>query len=76
MVLGLGSSEADLAQCFAEAARHPLVKGFAVGRTIFAEPARKWMAGDVTDAEAVSEMAGNFSRLCAVWDKARAAAKG
>jgi 5-dehydro-2-deoxygluconokinase len=76
VVLGLGSGEAELSDSFAEAARHPLVKGFAVGRTIFAEPARKWMAGEMTDAEAVAEMAGNFGRLCKVWDKARAAAKG
>lgn len=76
VVLGLGSGEAELAESFAEAARHPLVKGFAVGRTIFAEPARKWMAGEITDAQAVEDMAGNFGRLCNVWDKARAAAQG
>ncbi|MCA0273728.1 MAG: 5-dehydro-2-deoxygluconokinase [Proteobacteria bacterium] len=76
VVLGLGSGEAELAESFAEAARHPLVKGFAVGRTIFAGPAQKWMAGEMTDAEAVAEMAGNFDRLCKVWDKARSAAKG
>ncbi|MGL4281015.1 MAG: PfkB family carbohydrate kinase, partial [Albidovulum sp.] len=76
VVLGLGSGEAELAESFAEAARHPLVKGFAVGRTIFAGPAQKWMAGGMTDAEAVAEMAGNFDRLCKLWDKARTAAKG
>ena len=40
----------------------------------FGEVARAWMAGDTGDAEAVAEMARRFGRLCAVWDKARAAA--
>jgi 5-dehydro-2-deoxygluconokinase len=75
VVLGLGAHEADLAQSFAEAARHPLVKGFAVGRTIFADAARRWMAGEIPDEMAVAEMAGNFRRLCEVWDKARSAAR-
>lgn len=75
VVLGLGAGEAELARSFAEAARHPLVKGFAVGRTIFAATAEKWMAGAVSDDAAVAEMAGNFARLCGIWDKARSAAR-
>lgn len=75
VVLGLGAGEAELAASFAEAARQPLVKGFAVGRTIFAEAARKWMAGAMADEAAIAEMAGNFARLCKTWDKARSAAE-
>ena len=74
VVLGLGQSEADLAASFRLAARYPLVKGFAVGRTIHAEAGRDWMAGKITNAEAVAKMAAGFRRLCDVWDKARAAA--
>ena len=33
----------------------PLVKGFAVGRTIFAEAARDWLAGAIDDAAAVAD---------------------
>ncbi len=43
VVLGLDAPEAELAESFAIAARQPLVKGFAVGRTIFAEAARSWV---------------------------------
>ncbi len=75
VVLGLGAEESDLVQSFAEAARHPLVKGFAVGRTIFAGAAQKWMAGAVSDAAAVDEMAEIYGRLCRAWDKARATAE-
>jgi 5-dehydro-2-deoxygluconokinase len=76
VVLGLGSTEADLADSFALAARHDLVRGFAVGRTIFAEPAQGWLAGTLTDAAAVAQMATTFERLCGVWDTARSTAKG
>jgi len=72
VVLGLGQTEADLASSFRLAARHPLVKGFAVGRTIHADVGRAWMAGAMDDAAAVAAMAQNFSRLCGIWDAARA----
>lgn len=76
VVLGLDAPEADLAASFALAARQPMVKGFAVGRTIFGAVARDWFAGRVTDAQAVGNMAATYGRLCAIWDAARAAATG
>ncbi|MDE0203807.1 MAG: DUF2090 domain-containing protein, partial [Rhodospirillaceae bacterium] len=54
------------------AAGYDMVKGFAIGRTIFAGVARAWLAGTMTDDEATTRMADNFARLCEVWDKARA----
>ena len=71
VVLGLDAPEAELAASFALAAKQPLVKGFAVGRTIFGDAARSWLVGNVTDGEAVAEMAEKFTRLCNIWDKAR-----
>ena len=75
VVLGLAAEEAALRESFAVAARHDLVKGFAVGRTIFGAAAKAWMTGAISDAEAVAQMAGNYARLCAIWDEARARAK-
>jgi 5-dehydro-2-deoxygluconokinase len=72
VVLGLDAPEAELATSFAVAARHDLVKGFAVGRTIFADAARAWFRGELDDAAAVATMAAKYQRLCALWDKARA----
>jgi 5-dehydro-2-deoxygluconokinase len=72
VVLGLDASEADLAASLQLAARHDLVKGFAIGRTIFADAARNWMQGKITDKAAITMMAETYARLCAVWDKARA----
>jgi 5-dehydro-2-deoxygluconokinase len=72
VVLGLGAEEDALAASFAEAARFPLVKGFAVGRTILAAPGRDWFAGEVEDETCVARMAESYARLCAAWDAARA----
>jgi 5-dehydro-2-deoxygluconokinase len=72
VVLGLDAPAEELAESFRLAAGHDLVKGFAVGRTIFAEPARQWMAGKISDKAAVAEMARRYTELCAVWDSARA----
>lgn len=74
VVLGLDAPEAALAASFRLAARHPLVKGFAVGRTIFGDPGRDWFAGRIDDATAVAEMAARYARLCALWDAAKAEA--
>jgi 5-dehydro-2-deoxygluconokinase len=71
VVLGLDAAEAELAASLALAARHDLVKGFAVGRTIFADAARGWLAGEMDDAAAVEMMAQRYRRLCALWDAAR-----
>mgnify|MGYP000187484367 CR=1 FL=1 len=74
VVLGLDAPEAELAESFALAAKQPLVKGFAVGRTIFGNAARNWLAGNITAGEAVTEMVANYQRLCEIWDKARSRA--
>jgi 5-dehydro-2-deoxygluconokinase len=71
VVLGLDAPMAELSASFALAAKQTLVKGFAVGRTIFGQAARDWMAGNITDGEAVEVMAANYARLCAVWDDSR-----
>ena len=74
VVLGLDAPEAELAASFAVAAAFPLVRGFAVGRTIFGAVARDWLAGRISDDAAVAAMAERYARLCGIWDAARAAA--
>ncbi|SJM29074.1 bifunctional 5-dehydro-2-deoxygluconokinase/5-dehydro-2-deoxyphosphogluconate aldolase [Mesorhizobium delmotii] len=75
VVLGLDAPEAELAASFQVAAGFDLVKGFAVGRTIFGDVARAWMMGQTNDAEAVAEMARRYARLCRIWDRARSNAR-
>ena len=71
VVLGLDAPEAELAASFKVAAGFPLVRGFAVGRTIFADAARDWLAGRMQDDAAVEMMATRYAALCRVWDAAR-----
>ena len=73
VVLGLEAPQSELEESFRLAAGFDLVKGFAVGRTIFAEAARNWLSGKVSDEEAVADMAARYEALCQIWDKARAA---
>lgn len=72
VVLGLDAPAQELFDSFAIAAKQPLVKGFAVGRTIFGDSARAWLKGEISDSEAVDTMAVNYRALCDTWDKARA----
>lgn len=72
VVLGLDAPTAELEQSFATAAKFDLVKGFAVGRTIFGDAARQWLSGAISDDEAVLEMATKYRNLCNIWDRARA----
>ena len=69
VLLGLEAPEEDLEAAFAVAVREPMVKGFAVGRTIFNEAARNWLAGAIDDEAAIAAMAGKFARLVAAWER-------
>lgn len=70
VMLGLEAPEAELEAAFRAAADVTLVKGFAVGRTIFADAARRWLAGEIDDAAATADMAERFGRLVAAWVRA------
>ena len=74
LLLGLEASEEDLQRGFNVAARYPLVKGFAVGRSIFADMAAAWFARRATDAEVIGGVAERYARLIVLWRQARARA--
>jgi 5-dehydro-2-deoxygluconokinase len=72
LLLGLSQPTETLLAAFEATARVPVVKGFAVGRTIFHEPARAWLAGEIDDAGAVRLLAEKLSYLVDAWRRARA----
>ncbi len=72
VLLGLDAPTAELEKSFHAVADKKLVKGFAVGRTIFSEAAQQWFAGKIDDDSAVSMMARKFAELVNTWEKARA----
>lgn len=67
VLLGLDAPEAELARGFALTAAEPMVKGFAIGRTIFADAAALWLSGQIGDDDAISQMQQRFARLVAAW---------
>jgi 5-dehydro-2-deoxygluconokinase len=69
LLLGLDAPQDTLEQGFAAARTARTVKGFAIGRTIFADAARAWLAGTMTDAQAVADMARRFDALTAIWQR-------
>jgi 5-dehydro-2-deoxygluconokinase len=73
VVLGLSAPQTELIQSFGPAARCGIVKGFAVGRTIFNGAAEQWFRGEIDDAAAIDSLAANLSDLADAWRRARKA---
>ena len=71
LLLGLAASFDQLAAGFAAAAQSRSCRGFAVGRSIFVEPARAWLRHEIDDATLIARISDNFSELAALWRKAR-----
>ncbi|MDT6941654.1 5-dehydro-2-deoxygluconokinase [Brucella pseudogrignonensis] len=71
VVLGLDAPAEELEASLKVAAHFDLVKGFAIGRTILGEVARQWLAGKMSDKEAIAEMAKRYRGFCDLWDKLR-----
>ncbi|MGE0502781.1 MAG: 5-dehydro-2-deoxygluconokinase [Rhizobiaceae bacterium] len=67
VLLGLEAPEQDLAAAFAATAGTDIVKGFAVGRTIFMGAAEAWTAGRIGDEQAIADMAARYERLTEAW---------
>jgi 5-dehydro-2-deoxygluconokinase len=74
LVLGLNAPMDVLNASLATAAAASICKGFAIGRTIFWEPARRHFKHEIDDALCIEEIAANFAELIGTWKKARQAA--
>ena len=67
VLLGLEAPQDELEAAFAATAGVGIVKGFAVGRTLFASAAEQWFSGKSSDEEAVADMAERFEKLTRAW---------
>jgi len=74
LVLGLNAPVAALAESFAQAKASKTCRGFAVGRTIFQEPAAAWLAGRDDDVALKRAVRANFEALIDAWRGTRACA--
>ena len=71
VLLGLNASFDELAEGFAAASRSASCRGFAVGRSLFVEPATAWLSGEIDDAQLVERAAQQFTHLASLWRQAR-----
>ena len=71
VMLGLEAPIETLEAAFRLAAPFRRVQGFAVGRSIFAEVAERWLSGAIDDAAAIADMAARFETLVKTWKRAR-----
>lgn len=67
LILGLDAPEETFEQVFKASANAPLVKGFAVGRTIFGKPSSQWLAGELSDEQLVQAVSERYRRLIRLW---------
>jgi 5-dehydro-2-deoxygluconokinase len=67
LVLGMEADAAALGAGFAAAARSTWVRGFAVGRSIWAAAASDWFAGRWDDARAIDDVARKYSEVIGLW---------
>lgn len=74
LLLGLDAPESQLRESFAVAARFAICKGFAVGRSIFGDAARGWLAGELDDQAAIELIARNYQQMITFWRESSAAA--
>ena len=61
----------ELMRSLTLAASVPVVRGFAIGRTIFGSAAEAWLSGQMSDQQAVETMAERFRMLVDAWLSAR-----
>ena len=63
IVSGLAPLEQSLAQSFNDVANFPLVKGFMMDSTVFAQSTKAWLGGMIDDTQLVDEIADSYQRL-------------
>ncbi|GAD21292.1 5-dehydro-2-deoxygluconokinase [Acidovorax sp. MR-S7] len=71
VILGLSQPLDQLVAGFAEARGSRIVRGFMIGRSVWAEASREWLAGRIGDAELQARVAANFRQLIEGWRAAR-----
>jgi 5-dehydro-2-deoxygluconokinase len=72
LVLGMEADTERLRESFVAAALEPWCKGFAVGRSIFADAAHEWFAGRIDDQTVARRISERYRDIIALWDDAAA----
>ena len=67
LVLGQALEVEELVESFAAASSEPLCNGFAIGRSIYGESARRWLAGEIGDEDLIASVAERYERMISLW---------
>lgn len=74
VMLGLDAPVDELKKGLMDSAGVDVCKGFAVGRTIFGEPSRRWLHGDYDDEQLIQAVLDNYLALVDTWQMRQRAA--
>lgn len=69
VMLGLGAEATELQQALTVAASFDICRGFAVGRSIFADAAEHWFSGKVDDAATTRSIQQRYLTMIDTWLK-------
>lgn len=75
VLLGLGADEKTLADGLTVAAGYEICRGFAVGRSIFADAAASWFAGETSGEAAKAAVRERYRRMIDIWCSASIATR-
>ena len=75
VLLGLNAPAEQLKEGFNVASTCKWVKGFAVGRTIFSEPSRLWLANKIDDDMLIQQIKSNYCNMIQFWQQRSLAKK-
>ena len=68
LILGKGAGMDAVRIWFNAAAGAPTAAGFAIGRTVYFEPASHWLLGTISREDAIARIAGNYEAVIAAWE--------
>ncbi len=71
LMLGLSAPIDQLVASFEEARNSSTCRGFAVGRSIFQDPAREWLTNKIDDQTLIQRCCDNFEQLIVAWRRIR-----
>ncbi len=67
VMLGLDAPLPELIKGFEQSAGIDICKGFTVGRSLFSEPSKQWLAGEINDQQYIDAVAANYVELINAW---------
>lgn len=70
VLLGKDAPIDKIIQQFSIVKKAKYIKGFAIGRTIFSEPAKEWFAGKLSDEACISAICDNYLAVAHAWQEA------